>query len=164
MENKKCMDWKFGFLFIYIMISIIFTFVSLILSWPDAEIISGKKIYKSFMEIDINFEQIMIWITFLTGAMGSILHAIMSISKRTGDESFEIIWFWWYILKPFVGGLMGVLIYIVIRGGILTGTASADSLNIYGICGMSGLAGLFSEQANKKLKEVFDTVFKVESK
>ena len=42
---------------------------------------------------------------------------------------------------------------------MLTNTNAAD-LNVYGILTMSALAGLFSDRATLKLKEVFETLFK----
>ncbi len=161
-KNEKVIGKKrLIFLMVYKIVMSLVLVSAIIITWSSDFTEKNREIYSY---IQISFEQKMFLLTFLMGAMGSLIHAILSISKRTGEKDFDVSWFWWYLMKPFVGGLMGLMFYFVIRGGILAGSISAENINIYGICGIAGLAGLFSEQANKKLKEVFDTIFRVEEK
>lgn len=55
---------------------------------------------------------------------------------------------------------MGVALvfYLVFRAGLLTNTG-LETLNVYGIMTLAALAGLFSDRATLKLKEIFETLF-----
>jgi hypothetical protein len=97
----------------------------------------------------------------LTSAVGSYVHAAVSFADYVGNRGFVVSWIWWYLLRVFVGSSLAVIFYFAIRGGFLgTGTDAAD-VNVYGIAAISGLVGLFSKQATDKLREVFDTAFRV---
>ncbi len=64
-----------------------------------------------------------------------------------------------YVSVPFVGSLLALLFYIVLRGGLLTTQASSTEVNVYGFAAVSALVGLFSEQAADKLRTVFEALF-----
>ena len=61
-----------------------------------------------------------------------------------------------YILRPFLGPPVAVIIYLAIRGGLLSGNTA--ELNRFGMTALAGLAGLFSDSAIDKLKKVFNTL------
>jgi hypothetical protein len=63
-----------------------------------------------------------------------------------------------YLLRPFLGPPVAVMIYFVLRGGFIGGSQSvgAADINPSGICGIAGLAGLFADSAVDKFKQVFD--------
>jgi MYXO-CTERM domain-containing protein len=79
-----------------------------------------------------------------------------------GNRKFVKSWTWWYLLRPFIGVALALLVYFAIRGGLISGSTGADSLSPYGIAALAGLAGLFSRQATDKLREVFETMFKAD--
>ena len=63
-----------------------------------------------------------------------------------------------------VGIGLALLVYLVIRGGFLTGSfsASADvatNVNPFGIAAISALTGMFAREASAKLSEVFSNTF-----
>lgn len=106
----------------------------------------------------------------IAGGLGSFVHIAKSFGDFVGNERFMASWIWWYVLKPFIGMILAVVLYLVIRGGFLTvssgATATDDTVNInlYGLMGMACLAGMFAKQATDKLGELFDTLFKTTSK
>ena len=57
---------------------------------------------------------------------------------------------------------LAVLVYFVLRGGLIMPSTGAGSLSPYGVAAFSGLAGMFSKQATDKLREVFENLFKTE--
>jgi hypothetical protein len=106
-------------------------------------------------------------IVLFTGALGSFIHAATSFVDYVGNKRFVPSWTGWYLLRPFIGGALALLLYFVVRGGFITGTAlpeaSADAasfINPFGIAALAGLAGLFTKQATDKLNEVFTTLFR----
>ena len=70
----------------------------------------------------------------------------------------------WYLLRAPIGVALALIIYLVLRGGLLqANAAAADLINPYGVAAFAGLAAMFSKQAVDKLGEVFVTMFRTES-
>ncbi|HVO89818.1 MAG TPA: hypothetical protein VMV45_14850, partial [Casimicrobiaceae bacterium] len=109
----------------------------------------------------------LILLVLCAGALGSFIHAGTSFVDYIGNRAFVRSWLWWYLLRPFIGAVLALLIYFVIRGGFVTGTglpaeaaSAASFINPFGIAALAGLSGLFSKQATDKLNEVFSTLFR----
>lgn len=98
----------------------------------------------------------LLWLILIVGALGACLHALTSLSEYVGNKSFEKSWTMWYLMRPFVGGILALLFFFVIRGGF-TDQIEADGL--YGVIAIAGLIGLFSKQALYKLSDIFDVLF-----
>lgn len=89
------------------------------------------------------------------GVLGSMLHALNSFAAFIGNNKFNPSWAPWYFLRPFIGALIALIFYLVLKGGL--GQSSNDSLGwILAAC---ALAGMFSDKATTKLKEIFDAIF-----
>jgi hypothetical protein len=103
--------------------------------------------------------QLLLLVIF-AGALGSYLHALMSVADFIGGRKLIASWFWWYISRPFLGMSMGLIFYAVLRGGFLAGSpADAKVVNPFGVLAIGALVGMFSDRAAKKLGEVFAIVF-----
>ena len=63
-----------------------------------------------------------------------------------------------YIMLPFVGATLGLVLYLIILGGFFASQATTQQTNPFGFMAMAALAGLFSEQAILKLKTVAETL------
>jgi len=98
----------------------------------------------------------------VAGALGSYIHLTTSFTDYLGNRQFVSSWKWWYVLRPFIGSALAVIVYCAVRGGLISGGAGAGDLSPYGVTALAGLAGMFSKQATDKLKEVFEDLFKAE--
>jgi len=96
-----------------------------------------------------------------TSALGSYVHAATSFTDYVGNRKLATSWVWWYILRIFIGTALAILFYFAVRGGFFGADTPNDVINPYGIAALAGLVGLFSKQATDKLREVFDTLFRV---
>jgi hypothetical protein len=95
------------------------------------------------------------------GALGSYLHAVMSVADFIGNRKLIISWFWWYLTRPFLGMALGLIFYAVLRGGFLVGTPADEKfVNPFGVIAIGALVGMFTDKASQKLKEIFDVVFR----
>jgi len=95
-----------------------------------------------------------------SGAVGSYVHAIKSLADFIGNRTLMASWFWWYIIRPFLGMAMALIFYAVLRGGFLAGTAAdAKVVNPFGVVAVGALVGMFADKAAQKLGEIFDTLF-----
>jgi hypothetical protein len=100
----------------------------------------------------------MLLLVILMGAFGSAVYALKSLADYKGEGKLEHSWLTFYLVQPVEGSGIALLLYLVIRGGFLTGVGS--NANTFGMCAIAGLAGAFSDTAFAKLKEVFETLFK----
>lgn len=96
-----------------------------------------------------------------SSALGSYVHAATSFTDYVGNRRLATSWIWWYILRVFIGCALAILFYFAVRGGFFGADTPNDVINPYGIAALAGLVGLFSKQATDKLREVFDTLFRV---
>lgn len=95
----------------------------------------------------------------VAGAIGGIIHTLRSLYWYIGNR--DLVWSWVpkYLLQPFVGGALGVVFYVVTRGGLFQSSADVKDVNLYGFSAVAALVGLFSEQALEKLRTVATTFF-----
>jgi hypothetical protein len=103
----------------------------------------------------------LILLVVLVSALGSFVHAATSFADYVGNRQLRISWVWWYLLRVLVGSSLALIFYFAVRGGFFANDASSGAINPYGIAAVSGLVGLFSKQATDKLREIFDTAFRV---
>jgi hypothetical protein len=98
----------------------------------------------------------------VAGALGAFLHAATSLADYVGNQRFVGRWAPWYVLRLAIGSVLAVLFYAVVQAGFFSGDASPQDVSRFGVVALGGLAGLFSKQATDKLREVFETLFKVD--
>jgi len=104
-----------------------------------------------------------LWLALLvivTGALGSLIHAITSFTSYVGNRRFYRSWAWWYALRPLIGASLALIFYLVLRGGFLAAGENSGAVNHYGMAAIAGLVGMFSKQATDKLSELFDDLFR----
>jgi hypothetical protein len=107
-------------------------------------------------------EQHLFLLVILAGALGSFVHVTRSFVDFIGNRRLRPSWTWWYVLQPFTGSALAVVVYLVIRGGFFVGTSAGGILNPFGFVAVASLVGLFSKQATNKLDELFSTMFRTD--
>lgn len=60
------------------------------------------------------------FIVAIAGALGSLVHALRSLSWYIGNRELVRSWLAKYILLPFIGATLGTVFYFVIRGGFFS--------------------------------------------
>ena len=101
----------------------------------------------------------MIVLVFIAGALGSLVHGFRSLFWYVGNRAFVRSWILMYFLLPFVGSLLSLIFYFVIRGGLFSPNASVDATSPFGFIGVAGLVGMFSNRAALKLQEIAESIF-----
>lgn len=101
--------------------------------------------------------QALLTFAFLAGIVGSFLHAAQSLITYIGNRSFVMSWAPWYLVRPWIGAVLGITLYFAFRAGLVSG---AGDLNPYGVIALGLLGGWFSKTATDKLQEVFETLFR----
>ena len=99
----------------------------------------------------------------LLGALGGQLHAITSFSAYWANQTFVSTWTFYYLIRPLVGALLALVIYLCLLGGVLgLSVGQTNSTSNLGIGAACFLTGLCSEMAIEKLIEMFRLVFQTE--
>jgi hypothetical protein len=102
----------------------------------------------------------MVLFTGLLGAAGGAVHGLASLSSHVGRGTFDASWTIFYIARPFVGAGMALITYLVLKSGIGGFNVESD----LALLAWGTLAGLYSQPALDKLKEIFATIFRTEAR
>lgn len=133
-------------------------------SWDLAERASSpeKVADGSFLawQFRVALDQAVLLVVAASGALGSVIHGIMSFTTYVGNGQFCNRWVPWYLLRLFLGVAVGLLIYVVARAGLLTAGTAGSTPNLYGAAAIGGMAGVFAKQAADKLHELFDVALR----
>jgi hypothetical protein len=131
--------------------------------WPTEAILqSGAKattVHFFWMTKHVSIEVRMFVVVALAGALGGLLHSTRSFAWYVGHSSLKYRWFVYYIGMVFIGAGLATIVYVVIRGGIVSGKAAPADINPYGFAAIGAIVGLFSEQALEMLRRVATDFF-----
>jgi hypothetical protein len=96
-------------------------------------------------------------VVILAGSLGGSVHSLRSLSWYVGGQQFVRSWTLRYLYLPIIGSLLAIILYIIVRAGFLAG-AAVDASSPFGFAALGALAGLFSDQGVKKLRDVFEVL------
>lgn len=103
----------------------------------------------------------LILLVFLLGGLGGTIASFNSLANYRGEGALTKSWFLHYLVSPWLGAGVALLMYLVLRAGFFPG--SSDQLDgsaiPWGIVAIAGLTGLFYDKSLLKLQQVFATVF-----
>lgn len=107
-------------------------------------------------------------ITMFAAGVGSSITTILGyLSHASENKDFDPAYTPWYVARPVMGMLLGLVFYFVIKGGLFVLTAGntesgAGELNLWTLSANGALVGLFSKNAIEKLRELFNTLFRTQ--
>jgi len=104
---------------------------------------------------------------FAAGIGSSITTILAFLRHACVEKNFDRSYAPWYVGRPLMGMLLGLIFYFLIKGGLLTTIRpekidSINNLNDWGLAGIGAMVGLFSNNAIEKLRETFHTLFRTE--
>jgi hypothetical protein len=131
----------------------------LVVLWPLQP--SGHAMWPA---ADVPLEARYLLIVAISGALGTYIHLTTSFTDHTGARRLSGSWTWWYLLRPYVGASLALLVYFTVRGGLIQGADERATANLspYGLSAVAGMSGLFSRHATDKLREVFENLFRTD--
>jgi hypothetical protein len=150
---------------IYSVVILSFGGYSLASIWPanSTELASNQTITVTLRATGYSFslgpETLIMVVMVIVGSFGACVYSLWAIARHVGKKDFQARWLVWYLVRPFTGAGLSVIFYFLLRGGILTIGANLQNLNLIAVAAISGLVGMFSEQAVHKLNELADTTF-----
>jgi hypothetical protein len=136
---------------------------SLIAFWPTT---TSQSSQRSFEKVNyfgwaetVSRETLFFLVVALGGALGGLIHTIRSMSWYVGNRNLRWSWLLFNLMLPVVGALVGIVFYVVLRAGLFSPSTSTASVSPYGFTAVAILAGLFSEQALEKLRQLASDLF-----
>lgn len=160
-ERSPSSPIVFAFLAIAIAI-VLFTLYTLWKFWPTAAVLASTRattVHWLWITRDVTTEVRLFVIVAVCGALGGLLHATRSFAWYVGHSSLKWRWLPYYMIMMFVGAGLATIVYVVVRGGIVSAKASSSDINPYGFAAIAAIVGLFSEQALEMLRRVATDFF-----
>jgi len=155
-----------GFLLtaVYLILLSIILVVAIVQCWPSSATLKGSANPLSqakflFWAFSISDEARLLLIIVLAGALGGQVRSLRSLAWYIGNKELKRSWLTQYILTPFVGAILAIVSYFIIRGCFCPANSTVQQINIYGFAGLASLVGIASEPIALKLKKVADTLF-----
>jgi hypothetical protein len=113
---------------------------------------------------------ITIGIMFLAGVVGGSLANLRGLIKHSVDNDYEERYSLSYYLRPFSGGICGVVVFFLLLGGAITltygkpeaGTAWSSVRGRMPYVALALLAGYGSTEFMMKLKELAQSLFAIQ--
>ena len=145
----------------YLILLTILLIIAIIQFWPVS-------VQSSVQRLDVNFllwsfslsnEGRLLLIVVLAGALGGQVRSIRSLAWYIGNRQLKRSWLSQYILTPFVGAILAIVSYFIIRGGFCPANSTVQQTNIFGFAGLAGLVGIACEPVALKLRQVANTFF-----
>ena len=132
--------------------------------WPSevgnsTKLVKEKTVHFFGWEGTLSTEKLFFAAVAFAGALGGMAHSIRSFAVYVGNRELKWTWVPFYLLKPVLGALLGTLLYILLRAGLFSGSASTQEASPYGFAGIAALTGLFTDQAVEKLRKIAEQVF-----
>jgi hypothetical protein len=90
------------------------------------------------------------------GGLGAVIQRLRSLYWYVGNRGLRRSWVLMYVLEPFAGVGLALVMYFVLRGGLTTTMASSSDINPYGVTALGALVGMFSRETAGKLSAVFE--------
>ena len=99
-----------------------------------------------------------------SGGLGGTIYSVRGFYQNLGEDKFKFNWIWWFILRPIISMIIGVFVYFLIVGGLISLGAiqEVDFLrSVIFYCGVSFLAGFSFTQFATKLENLAETLFSI---
>ena len=89
-------------------------------------------------------------------AVGAVVHGLGSLGLHVGKGDYHWRWTLWHLLNPAQGAILGVLLYLVLRGGLVVLDDTGLPGNPAVVLALCGLAGLSTKHTTEKLRQIFN--------
>jgi hypothetical protein len=104
-----------------------------------------------------------ILVTMLAATVGSLITTILAFLEHASYKGdFKRAFVPWYVARPLMGMLLGVVFFFVLKAGLWTLAGDPPKISLQGLAAIGSLVGLFSKYAIEKLRELFETTFRTE--
>lgn len=101
--------------------------------------------------VTLSLERHLLLIVIAMGMLGAATDSVWWLAYQIQEGRFQPSESLGFLVKPWMGCVIAVLFYALLRGGLISGSAGSKEINVYGLAGMAGLAGLSATKLVTKL-------------
>jgi hypothetical protein len=101
----------------------------------------------------------MVLLVIVLATLGGQIRCLKSMWWYVGNRELKKSWVPMYLLSPLVGSMLGLVFYLLVRGGILALGGEMETPSEVGLAGASALVGMFSDEASMKFKTLAQAIF-----
>ena len=113
-------------------------------------------------EFDASESDLIVYVAAGAGLIGSLVYASRALAQHVARQDFGAPWSVWYLVRPFVGAVLGAATVLAVAAGLITGGIGSDNIEPGGVMVIGFIAGLFSKQVMEKFKELVAVLFSQE--
>ena len=100
----------------------------------------------------------------LAGILGSSINGLRSHAKHTAMGNFDLNYWAWYAIRPFVGSATALALYFLLTAGLITvATEEVGVLSPPALAAFSFVAGLASKAAIDRIRDAIESLFGLQS-
>ena len=157
-------------LFLYLLTTALLSLLLLIDAFPEKNLAGGgglvfpdlsEGLFSHFFcwpsqELVLESGQGQLLLAFLSGVVGSFIASGQSLGAFAGNDSFRSRWAIWYLVRPWLGGSIGLVVFVVMRAGFLSD--DLGDVRPFAIVAIAALGGWFSKETADKLRDVLRAI------
>jgi hypothetical protein len=119
-----------------------------------------------YMKMENNIVRTLVFVG-ASGGIGGAVYSIRGFYHTLAGKKFEVNWVWWYVFRPIISVVVGVFLYFLVVGGLLsisTSTEVSFGKGVMFYCALAFLAGFSFTRFADKLNALSDTIFSKKDK
>lgn len=119
-----------------------------------------------FMKMENNIVRTLVYVG-ASGGIGGAMYSMRGFYHNLGRGTFKGNWVWWYVFRPIISVVVGVFLYFLVVGGMLSISATSEVSFGKGVmfyCALAFLAGFSFNRFADKLDALSDTIFSKKDK
>jgi hypothetical protein len=90
-----------------------------------------------------------------SGLVGSAIQQSIVFANRSGHDTLESGWAWWYLLRPIWSALLGSVFVMTMNAGLVSiGDTTTSTAGVTILATVGALAGLFTDKVLGKLGDM----------
>ena len=100
------------------------------------------------------------------GIIGGTTFNIYELVSHLGVGDLDLVYFWWYMARPFIGLAYGTMIFLLVAGGLMTLSGISTDTNLSQpktmmfYIALAFLAGYAEEPVSIQIKAIAEALFK----
>jgi hypothetical protein len=130
---------------------------------PEAEATYWSAIDKLAFISNEGLTGLLVSLLCLGGLSGAIGAHLRSLTAFVGNACFKnkldlVVWWPYYVLRPFTGFILGIVVVVIVQGGFLAVGNGAPSGTLWWVA-VAILAGFGDDEFTQKLRQLTKTLF-----
>jgi hypothetical protein len=145
---------------IYLSLLALLLLLSFVILWPPPSVGGDRTAKPGVTILSFHFsppddlETHMLLLVATAGAMGGTTQALRMLSWSVAHLVLPKSWMLRMYVRPLIGILFAIVLFIFTRGGLLSPNSTIDNTNPFGFIAIGALVGLIGDEPIEKIREL----------